>query len=103
MARKAGQLISHGTRTGLVRISLGRDPETGNRKYHNKTVRGSFREAQTYLNGKLREREIARLPRAAAISLSQYLDQWLTTAAHPRQRPESYIDYEAHFRRHIRP
>ena len=49
MARKAGQLISRGSRTWLVRISLGRDPETGTRKYHNKTVRGSFREAQTYL------------------------------------------------------
>ena len=50
MARKAGQLISRGPRAWLVRISLGRDPETGTRKYHNKTVRGSFREAQTYLN-----------------------------------------------------
>ena len=88
MARKAGQLISRGSRTWLVRISLGRDPETGTRKYHNKTVRGSFREAQTYLNGKLQEREIGRLPRAAAISLNQYLDQWLTTAAKPRLRPE---------------
>jgi hypothetical protein len=27
MARKAGQLISRGSRTWLVRISLGRDPE----------------------------------------------------------------------------
>ena len=84
MARKAGQLISRGSRTWLVRISLGRDPETGSRKYHNKTVRGSFREAQTYLSGKLQEREIGRLPRAAAISLNQYLDQWLATAAKPR-------------------
>jgi hypothetical protein len=31
-------------------------------------------------------------PRAAAISLNQYLDQWLTTAAKPRLRPKSYID-----------
>jgi hypothetical protein len=38
MARKAGQLISRGSRTWLVRISLGRDPETGTRKYHNKTI-----------------------------------------------------------------
>ena len=41
MARKAGQLISRGSRTWLVRISLGRDSETGTRKYHNKTIRGS--------------------------------------------------------------
>src|SRR5208282_5996114 len=83
MARKAGQLISRGRRTWLVRVSLGRDPETGTRKYHNRTIRGSFREAQTYLNTKLQERGIGCLLRAAAISLNQYLDQWLTTAAKP--------------------
>src|ERR1700722_5305487 len=49
MARKAGQLIARGPRTWLVRVSLGRDRETGTRKYYNKTVRGSFREAQAYL------------------------------------------------------
>ena len=51
----------------------------------------------------LQEREIGRLPRAAATSLNQYLDQWLTTAAKPRLRPKSYIDYEALLRLHIRP
>jgi len=75
MARKAGQLISPGPRTRLVGVSLGREPETGTRKYHNKTIRGSFREVQTYLNTKLQERGTGRLPRAAAISLNQYLDQ----------------------------
>ena len=103
MARKAGQLISRGTRTWLVRVSLGRDPETGTRKYHNWTVHGSFREAQTYLNAKLQERDIGRLPRAAAIRLDDYLDQWLATSAKPRLRPKSYTDYESLLRLHIRP
>ncbi len=71
MARKAGQLLSRGSRTRLVRISLGRDPESGTRRYHNKTIRGSFREAQSYLSVNLQEREIGRLPRAAAMSLNQ--------------------------------
>src|SRR5258708_20171182 len=103
MARKAGQLISRGPHTWLVRVSLGRDPESGTRKYHNKTIRGSFREAQTYLSGKLQEREIGRLPLAAAISLNQYLDQWLITAAKPRLRPKSSIHYEALLLLPIRP
>jgi hypothetical protein len=81
MALKAGQTISRGPRTWLVRVSLSREPETGTRKYHNKTIRRSFREAQTYLNTKLQERGTGRLPRAATISFNQYLDQWLTTAA----------------------
>jgi len=103
MARKAGQLISRGPRTWLVRVSLGREVETGTRKYHNRTIRGSFREAQMYLKTKLQERDIGRLPRTAATSLNQYLDEWLATAAKPRLRPKSYTDHEALLRLHIRP
>jgi hypothetical protein len=46
-------LISRGPPTWLMRVSLGRDPETGTGKYHNETIRGSFREAQTYLSTKV--------------------------------------------------
>jgi len=60
MARKAGQLISRGPRTWLVRRWLGRDAETGTRKYHSRTVHGSFREAQIYPNAKLQRRDIGR-------------------------------------------
>jgi len=49
------------------------------------------------------ERDIGRLLRAAAISLNQNLDQWLTTAAKPRLRPKSYTDYQALLPLHIRP
>jgi integrase len=87
----------------LIRVSLGRDPQTGTRKYHNRSVHGSFREAQTYLNAKLQERDIGRLPRTAAIRLDDYLDQWLATSAKPRLRPKSYTDYESLLRLHIRP
>ncbi len=52
MARKVGQLISRGPRTWLVRVSIGRDPETGTRKYRNKTISGSLRGAQNHvING----------------------------------------------------
>ena len=65
-------MATHFTRFAHVArcISLGRDPESGTRKYHHKTIRGSFRAAQTYLNGKLQERDFGCLPCAAAISLN---------------------------------
>lgn len=81
MAWKAGRLI-FARPAHLAGSSFTRTPP-GN-GHDNKTVRGSFREAQTYQSGKLQEHEIGRLPRAAAISLNQYLDQWLTTTAKPR-------------------
>ena len=34
MTRKAGQIIARGTGTWLVRVYLGRDSQTGTRKYH---------------------------------------------------------------------
>lgn len=79
MARKAGQLISRGPHTWLVRVSLGRDPQSGTRKYHNKTVHGGLKGAQSYLNRRLQDRDVGRLPRAAAVQLDHYLDQGLAT------------------------
>lgn len=46
MARKVGQIIARGHRRWLIRIYLGRDHETKQRKYHNRTIHGPMREAQ---------------------------------------------------------
>jgi hypothetical protein len=70
MARKAGQLIARGQSTWLVRVYLGRDPQTGTRKYRNQTLHGSFREAQRFLNLKLQQRDNGRVSRAAVLSLN---------------------------------
>jgi hypothetical protein len=63
MARKLGQIIARGPSTWLVRIYQGRAPQTGTRKYLNQTIRGSFREAQRFLNLKLQQRDLNRTPR----------------------------------------
>jgi hypothetical protein len=47
-----------------------------------------------YLNAKLQERDVGRLPRAAAIRLDDYLDQWLATSAKPRLRPKRALNVE---------
>jgi len=60
MARKVGQIIARGDRSWLIRVYLGRDLETKKRNYHNRTIRGSMREAQAYLTRKLRERDLGR-------------------------------------------
>lgn len=50
MPRRAGQIISRGESTWVVRIFLGRDPATGKRSYRNHTVRGTKKDAQRYLD-----------------------------------------------------
>jgi integrase len=103
MARKAGQIISRGASTWLVRVYLGRDPQTGTRKYDNQTIHGPFREAQRFLNLKLQQRDNGRVSRAAVISLNQLLDEWLTTVVKARVRVRTFRDYETLLRLHIRP
>jgi integrase len=82
----AGQLIPRGEKTWLGRIFLGRDSQTGKRKYHNKTIRGNKKDAQKYLNGKLREIDLGIFIEPSAMTMDEYLDQWLQAAAKPRVR-----------------
>jgi len=103
MARKAGQIITRGGSTWLVRVYLGRDSQTGTRKFLNQTIHGPFREAQRFLNLKLQQRDNGRVSRAAVMSLSQLLDQWLTTVVKARVRSRTFKDYETLLRLHIRP
>jgi integrase len=103
MARKPGQIIARGSRIWLVRVSLGRDQKTGTRRYHNKTVHGSLREAQSYLSKRLEEQEIGRLQPAITVRLDSFLDQWLVTVVKPRVRERTYRDYEGMLQRYIRP
>jgi hypothetical protein len=60
MSRKVGQIIARGERRWLVRVYIGRDHETRKRKYHNRTIHGSLRQAQAYLTNRLHERDLGR-------------------------------------------
>ena len=50
MVCKVGQIIRRGSSTWLVRIYVGRDPETRRRKYVGKFIYGGLRSAQAQLN-----------------------------------------------------
>lgn len=75
----AGQIIKRGENTWLVRIFTGRD-EKGKRHYRNQTVRGTKKEAQTYLTAKLREKDTGTFIEPSPMSVGDYLDKWLETA-----------------------
>jgi integrase len=102
LARKTGQIVGRGRHRWLVRVFLGRDRATRKRRYHSRTICGPVRHAQTYLNKVLRERDLGRQVDSAQITLNEYLDRWLETAAKPRLREKSYRSYESLLRRHVR-
>jgi hypothetical protein len=103
MARKVGQIIARGERRWLIRFYLGRDHQTKKRKYHNRTIHGSMREAQAYLIRKLRERDLGRDLEGAKITLNEYLDRWLEIAVKPQVREKTCQDYDDMMQGYIRP
>jgi len=103
MSRKVGQIIARGERRWLVRVYLGRDRETRRRAYHNRTIYGSLRHAQSYLTRRLHERDLSRSVEGLQVTVDEFLDHWLKTAVKPKVRGKTYSDYVAMLRRYIRP
>jgi integrase len=98
----AGQLVQRGERSWYVRVFLGRDAN-GQRKFHNKTIHGTKKDAQKYLNAVLRELDLGTFVEPSAQSLSQYLEHWLQAAARPRVSTRTADGYEALLRRYVLP
>jgi integrase len=97
----AGQIIKRGDKTWIVRIFQGRD-ENGKRRYINKTVRGTKKDADKYLTAKLRDKDLGINIEPASESLAKYLDKWLETSVKRRVRSRTYDDYTALMARYVR-
>lgn len=97
-----GQIIKRKDKTWLVRIFLGRDAN-GKRKYFNKTIHGSKKDAQKYLTAKLREKDLGIFVEPSSIGLDEYLDSWLEEVAKPRLEESTFTSYETILRSCIKP
>jgi len=97
----AGQIIKRGD-TWLVRIFLGRDA-SGKRSHHNKTICGTKKDAQKYLNAALREKDLGIFVEPSALTVNEYLDRWLESAARPRVAQRTADGYAALLKRYVRP
>ena len=89
MSRRVGQIVARGERRWLVRVYLGRDGETRRPKYYNRTVYGSLRQALTHLTRKLHDRDLCRGVEGVQVTLDEFLDHWLKTAAKPKVREKT--------------
>ena len=87
-----GQLIKRNENTWLVRIFLGRDAD-GKRKYFNKTIHGTKKDAQKFLTAKTREKDLGIFIEPGAMSLNECLDKWLEEIAKPRLRESTHNQY----------
>jgi len=97
----AGQIINRKNDTWLVRIFTWKDSK-GNRKYLNKTIHGTEKDAQHYLTAKLREKDLGISLEASVLIVSDFLDQWLETGVRPRVSPRTADGYASLLERYIR-
>lgn len=93
MARKPGQIIKRGPRKFIVRIYMGEDPASGKRRYMNRTVNGSAKDAQRLMADMLTQRDLGTLKQPSKDSLGSHLDVWLKSVAKPRVSPETHRQY----------
>src|SRR6476646_7251971 len=96
----AGQLIKRGESRWLVRVANGRGLN-GTRKYVNRTVRGTKKEAQRELNRLLRERDTGMLVEPSRQTLGVFLREWLDTTAKARVREVTHRSYNAWLQRTV--
>jgi integrase len=96
----AGQITKRGE-SWTVRIFLGRDSK-GKRRYFNKTIHGSKKDAQKYLTAKLREKDLGVFIEPASIGLTEYLDKWLLESAKPRLAQRTFENYEYLLKLYVR-
>jgi len=96
----AGQIIPRGERVWLVRVYRGRDPQTGKRQYEGHTIHGTKKDAQTWLNGKLRERDLGTPASMSHTFMGALLDDLL---ADYKINGKSYSWVDDVVRVHLRP
>lgn len=98
----AGQIKKRGDKTWLVRVFMGRD-NNGKRRYLNKTVRGNKKDAEAYLNATLTQISAGTFIEPVKLTVDEYLDKWLATAAKARVRERTHDDYSEKLLRYVRP
>jgi|SRR4030095_5235345 integrase len=98
----AGQIIKRGDETWTVRIFQGRD-ENGKRRYANKTIHGTKKNAQKYVTAKLRDKDLGINIEPASESLDKYLEKWLQSVVRSRVREATFDDYKYLLDRYVSP
>ncbi len=96
-----GQIIKRGENTWYIRIFLGRDAN-GKRKYFNKTIHGTKKEAQKYLTAKTREKDLGVFVEPALMPLNEFLNRWLEEIAVNKLRARTFENYESLLNCHVR-
>lgn len=86
----AGNITKRGENRWQVKVFLGRDADTGKQKFHNKTINGTKKDAQAYLNKVLYERDRGVWVEPSTMLVGDYLDRWVAEVDTSRSKTREY-------------
>lgn len=99
--RRSGNIKKKRDGVFLVSIFLGRDAN-GKRRYIAKQIKGTKKDAQTYLNNALRDVDAGTFVEPTTLTINGYFDRWLETAVRPRVSRRTADGYAALLKRYVR-
>ena len=86
-----------------VQVYLGRDPTTGNKKYHSESVKGTKSVTQKRLTELLRELDTGSFIAPTGLTVGEYLDEWFAGDADQKTRIRTLNGYRGVVRRYLKP
>jgi integrase len=99
--RRSGNIKKKRDGVFLVSVFLGCDAN-GKRRYVAKQIKGTKKDAQTYLNNALREIDSGTFVEPTSLTVNSYLDRWLETAVRPRVSRRTADGYANLLKRYVR-
>lgn len=96
-----GSIIKRGKGTYLLRLSLGRDEQTGKRLYRTATFHGTKKEAEQALRDMVNRYEAGGVVSSDRVSLNAYLQEWLKVAKKNSVGERTFHNYSAHIERYV--
>jgi integrase len=99
--RRSGQIIKKRDGVFIASVFVGRDAN-GKRRYVGKQIKGTKKDAQTYLNNALRDVDAGTFVEPVSLTVNSYLDRWLEAAARPRVSRRTADGYAALLKRYVR-
>ena len=97
-----GHIVKRGKNSYSIKVSVGKDANTGKYKYQWTTVKGTKKEAEKRLGEILHQLDTGTFTKPGKMTVGEYLGQWLKDYR-PSIGPHSAQTYEFFIERHIKP
>ena len=98
-----GHIVKRGKDSYSIKVSVGKDANTGKYKYQWTTVKGTKKEAEKRLGEILHQLDTGTFMKPGKTTVAEYLERWLKDYAWPNLAPRTAEGYEHIIRRHLIP